>query len=142
LFDFSQLAVKNSSDKFFLHRPSIKTTSITFRSAFITMASPPIETPVNDDDAANKQDTEAVPTLNHNITSTTPFDTSIKKKKRPSPTMRSPPAVLALGAVLEHIMTCDCSFRHVKNVLADESNDTLKIAYQHHAANSTPATVV
>jgi hypothetical protein len=105
-------------------------------------ASPPMETPVNDDNAANMQDTEAVPTTpSPKITSTTPFDTSNKKKKqRSSSTMRSPPAVLALGAVLEHIMTCDCSFRHVKNVLADESNDTLKIAYQHHGATFTPTT--
>jgi hypothetical protein len=94
-------------------------------------------TPVNDDIAANKNKTEAVPVSSHKTS-----DTSNKKKKRSSPTMRSPPAILALGAVLDHIMTCDCSFKHVKTVLTDQSNDTLKIAYQHHTATSTPSTVV
>jgi hypothetical protein len=99
-------------------------------------------TPVVDDAVTNQQETEKVSAPSHKTTRTTPGNTPNKKTQQCPQSMRSPSAVLALGAVLEHMMTCDCSFRHVKKVLSDESNDSLKIAYQHHNVASTPSTIV
>jgi hypothetical protein len=55
-------------------------------------------------------------------------------EKKQNDITRSPPGILALGAVLDHIVSCDCSCRHVNEVWNDGENDTLRLAYQHHAA--------
>ena len=77
----------------------------------------------------------AVDTLSDPKPTETPEDNMTKELTHQERTiMRSPPGILALGAVLDHIITCDCSYKHVKRVWNDEENDTLRLAYQHHTA--------
>jgi hypothetical protein len=97
-------------------------------------AIPPTPSPLQDDAATvpapqKKKD-------QHQQQQTTPKNNKKKKDEASSSSfLRSPPAILALGAMLDHILTCDCSFRNVPKMLQDETNDTLQMAYRHHTTH-------
>ena len=61
-------------------------------------------------------------------------NTTMELSEQERTIMRSPPGILALGALLDHIVTCDCSYKNVKQVWNNEENDTLRLAYQHHVS--------
>jgi hypothetical protein len=107
------------------------TTSPQTETAKEETAIPPTPSPLQDDAATvpapqKKKD-------QHQQQQQTPKNN--KKKKDEASFLRSPPAILALGAMLDHILTCDCSFRNVPKMLQDETNDTLQMAYRHHTTH-------
>jgi uncharacterized protein (DUF4415 family) len=63
---------------------------------------------------------------------TTTIIPHIHKFKKDGDIIPTPTGVLAMGAVLDHIMKLDCSCSNLNKVLKDEENDTLKLAYKHH----------
>ncbi|KAG7339569.1 hypothetical protein IV203_025093 [Nitzschia inconspicua] len=80
---------------------------------------------------ATFDDTKTTPPLQTNEQPKTTLKSPSQQQQKHE-YIRSPPAILAVGAILDHILTCDCSFRQVSKVLHDETNDSLKLAYQHH----------
>lgn len=50
---------------------------------------------------------------------------------------RSPTFILALGAMVDHLTRCDCTFQQVAPMYNDPTNDTLKVAYRHHTSSSS-----